>query len=259
MDVLDLSLDEKRSRRKANMPQRRQGGGQLVVADERKIEESETENHQNGKFQNNNLEELESRPDGASLNVQKEFSEADTYGSRDKVVLGAPLSYNPSSSRCSTPSDPDEKESLGQSFNGSNPSSPAELIKKKILSHSSQPPFSYHANTNNNSNRSVSLTRFPQLPSNTASSLPSAVADLSAFQERFGLPSSSPHALIRSHIKSSPHLPYSSYDVQPIDTPGIPERTKKQNRWAFNVWREWARKRNITVSRLIRYLITGLA
>ena len=37
-------------------------------------------------------------------------------------------------------------------------------------------------------------------------------------------------------------------DVQATDTPGIPERTKKQNRWAFNVWREWARKRNVTVS-----------
>lgn len=34
-------------------------------------------------------------------------------------------------------------------------------------------------------------------------------------------------------------------DVQPAEAPGIPERTKKQNRWAFNVWREWARKRNM--------------
>lgn len=37
-------------------------------------------------------------------------------------------------------------------------------------------------------------------------------------------------------------------DVQPAEAPGIPERTKKQNRWAFNVWREWARKRNALVS-----------
>lgn len=40
-------------------------------------------------------------------------------------------------------------------------------------------------------------------------------------------------------------------DVQPAEAPGIPERTKKQNRWAFNVWREWARKRNMLVKKLI--------
>ena len=37
-------------------------------------------------------------------------------------------------------------------------------------------------------------------------------------------------------------------NIKACDTPGIPERTKKQNRWAFNVWREWAKKRNIQVN-----------
>lgn len=41
-------------------------------------------------------------------------------------------------------------------------------------------------------------------------------------------------------------------DVQPAEAPGIPERTKKQNRWAFNVWREWARKRNMLVSLIFK-------
>nr|XP_018669699.1 uncharacterized protein KIAA1958-like [Ciona intestinalis] len=41
---------------------------------------------------------------------------------------------------------------------------------------------------------------------------------------------------------------FAAEDVLPNDAPGIPERTKKQNRWAFNVWREWARKRNLVAN-----------
>ena len=244
MDALDLSLGEKRSRRKTNMPMRRQAmekaigaeGGRNVADQE---EKSPTEN---GDFpeEANNLEPK-------TILLKQDLNETEPFEERDNSF---PSRNNDSvKSYCSTPSD-EGKDAIERSLEGNNTPSSIESDSRNHMPSPSESAISYHGNVNNNnSNPLVSLTRFPQLQSNPSiPNLSIPQADLTALQERFAsFNSANSQSRIGPGMKS-PRIPYSPYDVQPIDTPGIPERTKKQNRWAFNVWREWARKRNLTVS-----------
>jgi len=247
MDALDLSLGEKRNRRKPNMPMRRQGmeDGDRVVGIRTVADQKE-----NSFAGNEDVVEEADNLDPKSNISEEDLNETECYDERDTPFPPISRDNNSAKSYCSTPSD-EVKDEIARNLKGNNTPSSIESDNRSHVTSPSEAGFNYHSNiNNNNSNAVVPLTRFPQLPSNASIpnlSLPQA--DLAALQERFATFNSTyPQSRIGPALKSSPRIPYASYDVQPVDTPGIPERTKKQNRWAFNVWREWARKRNLTVS-----------
>ena len=254
MDVLDLSLGEKKSRRKTNMPMRRQG---LENANSKEdvqkvVNQADGASNENGdnldgdKFEKVKSENLEEK---IILSRQKDAGETRLYEEGEKSLSA---SNDSAKFYCSTPSD-EEKDGNERCFTGNETPNSLDSDNQSLATSPNGSAISYHSNVNNNNSGHVRpLTRFTHLPSNVVmTNLSNTHSNLSAFQERLASFSSNTQSRLGSTIKPSTRVPYTPYDVQPIDTPGIPERTKKQNRWAFNVWREWARKRNLSVRAFI--------
>ena len=247
MDILDLSLGEKRSRRKTNAPQRRHGLDHSPSG----IEEEQSDASPDDVTDALNKTPLKGAGETKMVALD-ELKQINQRGLYDEKETPQELEQgNSARSFASSPYESEDKQSVEKDSNDNVTPSPRSLNENVL----DQPPHSYHgnynANSNNNNTINISLTRFPQLPNTTAGSYSNSdpISNLAAFQDRFSaLSASMPQSVLRGAIKAPLTTSYGSYDVQPIDAPGIPERTKKQNRWAFNVWREWARKRNLSVS-----------
>ena len=262
MDVLDLSLGEKKSRRKTQAPQRRQDRNcnrhleekEIVETDGSDVTDDDADSRKNDLIQHDDDNRLK-----IDLNANKTFLNQGTFSGSHSASDGDNLVVSPYSSN----SEVEDKESgRGEQETDKTPSPSGSSNANRTIA-LTQLPNNYHSkdnrsssssnnNNNNNNNNHLKLAQFQQLPSALATNLPNSdreISEISEFRDRFaGLASSMSQSMLRPALKTSSSLPFSSFDVQPIDTPGIPERTKKQNRWAFNVWREWARKRNISVS-----------
>lgn len=257
MDVLDLSLGEKKSRRKTQAPQRRHTISNNMKDDD--SVETDPTLHQDDDVDSQKEEEesLEQNDQlKIDLNTSKTFLNQSLTPEAQSAGDGASLIVSPYSSN----SDVENAESrrpeqeLGKSPSPSGSSNASHAITL------GQPPINFLANDNNNNNSSnnLSFAHFQHLNALANSSQAfdrnlenvREIPNMTNFRDRLsGLASSMANSFVRPNTKKpTSSIPFSSFDVQPIDTPGIPERTKKQNRWAFNVWREWARKRNVAVS-----------
>ncbi|CAK8685214.1 unnamed protein product [Clavelina lepadiformis] len=230
MDILDLSVGEKRSRRKAHVPQRRQA----LSTEVNNGSVSKYDTNDSGEFddENNNGRSIESV---STARVSKDYyqQDAECYSSaqggyeKPNLSLGEPGVHDNTNQNLSPYSSHDSNNV--RNLEDSRSPSPAVLLNNSEKEQQEEHPgmvYSANANDNNNIVLKRGLERaLPEKGSNSPAETAKRFASFSGLQERLGAMAS---------------------DVQPTDTPGIPERTKKQNRWAFNVWREWARKRNLT-------------
>jgi len=236
MDILDLSIGEKKSRRKAQIPQRRpmavpNGSYALPIM---KSEQQRIEMLVNcqgmGVIQTRVLQ-------------KPPFDEHDSSGE-----LEAQLTRSPCLSERSNDNDDSRNPSPDMLLV---PHKNAFSANLRMLTTVADPEPSYNYNSSPIVSNAGSPS--PALQNKRCSSVRSSSSELCdsrppfvELSDRTG-PSSELKDVVRG---AGPPYKMAKYgdDIRPADTPGIPERTKKQNRWAFNVWREWAKKRNITVS-----------
>ena len=240
MDALDLTTGErisgvkflpKGSRRKAATPQRRQhsdgesNDNSVDIAEEDKIESSSFDGEVNNEESGDPptpprpSSEGSARPEGFNRN----FTEPRELLSADRVNLTGVLG--------------DWAKKLLQDRG----KLAAISASSSMLSRSHHFP----SNVNNNSSNSPS--------SSTDMTMPDPDTVNAEYRNSLGskdlaLPFLNPARGFAMDDLMQQRLRRYLDDVQPAEAPGIPERTKKQNRWAFNVWREWARKRNALVS-----------
>lgn len=235
MDALDLTTGErisgvkflpKGSRRKAATPQRRQ----------------HSDGESNTSVDNADEDKIES-------------SSFDGDGNNDEIV-DPPTPPRPSSEGSIRPNDFNHNLSESKELLPANSinltSMMGDLAKKYLQSReklaaitagSSMLPRSRHFPLNANNNSSNSPCGSTDM-TGTDSDAPNSEYRTSLGQKDLSLPFLNPTRGFAMDDLMQQRLRRYLDDVQPAEAPGIPERTKKQNRWAFNVWREWARKRN---------------
>lgn len=206
MDALDLSVGEKKSRRKTQIPQRRQNPPEQLLVDPAVDDVTDDYSKSNAELDNEELTDFMKSPHPA---------EGDKF---NHLPIGDNVLFSNAKNDLhleQTPPCPVLDDS------NINASAIDSVIQNRV--HSLSNPTNFNG-ANKELVLNTSIKKFP-----TNSSLKDYCERMTKrnFRTNFG-----------SKAKE---------DVQPMDTPGIPERTKKQNRWAFNVWREWARKRNFTV------------